>query len=98
MRKHVRFFDINHQALSEMLSDTNPVFNGHDIDGTASYISDSIYIASVDCQSDQPDLVLEDSVNRWSHFIANNDSKTLWKAIGWNGNINRQVSDQPGAF
>ena len=95
VKKPVRFCDIDHRALFECLGDTIPVFDGHDMDVAASYISDSLYVASRNCQSDQPELVLDDDIKRWSRFIANNDSKTLWKAIGWNGKLNQQVTDQP---
>lgn len=81
-RHAVRYSDIDHEVLLDLLRTTDPHVDPTDVNACSSHMMDTLFQISHESKR-RPTEVNErplDAWNdtRWRTFIENNDSKTLW--------------------
>lgn len=98
-RRPIRMTQIDHKKLLEELSRIQPpdmtVMN---TDAVADTINDVLYNVANASRIVTPTQVQDEdtaSHERWKDLLRNKDSRELWKAIGWNGEIKDDANDRP---
>ena len=103
-RKTIKMTHVDRNKLKDALNMTPPPpmdqIQDQDINALAKNVTDTLYSIARQCQTPLNNPVMQRTNNAtpngtdWRTMIESHDSKELWKAIAWNGEIKSGQDDQ----
>ena len=93
-RKPLRYHKIDISKFKDEIAEMCPEMEiiADNVDKCVGIITDNMYDAA--SRSIRPEIGWNTNIDRWTRLLRHGDSKTIWKAIDWKGDIAQKVASK----